>query len=77
LVWSKFGYIQSLTDLQGKAVAAGSGGDSALVQWPNANVAGAMNNRYTANGTLLFNFQPLQVRLEELSLGRKINPIGI
>ena len=63
--WSgaNFGYIQSLTDLQGKAVAAGSGGDSALVQWPNANVAGAMNNRYTANGTLLFNFQPLQVRL--------------
>jgi hypothetical protein len=57
---ANFGYQQSLKDYTGKAITTG---DSALLQWPGGNVPGAMNNRYTTNGTLLFNFQPVQVRL--------------
>jgi hypothetical protein len=34
-----------------------------LMQWPDGNVLGRMNNRFTTNGTLLFDFLPLQVRL--------------
>ena len=41
----------------------GTKGDSALLSWPGGNVLGRMNNRYTTNGTLLFDFLPLQVRL--------------
>jgi hypothetical protein len=44
-------------------LSGGTIGDSALMQWPSGNVLGRMNNRYTGNGTLLFDFLPLQVRL--------------
>lgn len=41
----------------------GARGDSALMKWNDGNVPGRMNNRYTTNGTLLFDFNPLQIRL--------------
>jgi len=41
----------------------GTKGDSALLNFPSGNVEGRMNNRFTTNGTLLFDFLPLQVRL--------------
>ena len=41
----------------------GTKGDSVNMSWPAGNVQGRMNNRYTTNGTLLFDFMPLQVRL--------------
>ncbi len=44
-------------------LSGGHKGDSVLMQWPAGNVLGRMNNRFTSNGTLLFDFLPLQVRL--------------
>jgi len=57
--WSgaDFGYLKD------NGLEGGTVGDSALVKWNAGNVPGRMNNRYTGNGTLLFDYQPLQVRL--------------
>ncbi len=57
--WSggDFGYLHD-NGLEGGATT-----DSALVKWNNGNVPGRINNRYTLNGTLLFDFNPLQVRI--------------
>ena len=57
--WSgaNFGYLYD------NGSSGGQKGDSALVNWPGGDVLGRMNNRYTTNGTLLFDFLPLQVRL--------------
>ena len=57
--WSgaNFGYLHD-TGARG-----GQAGDSALVAWNNGNVPYGMNNRYSLNGTLLFDFKPIQIRL--------------
>lgn len=60
---ANFGYLHSLVDYTGRTYSAGDVTDSALVSWPAGNVQGRMNNRYTGNGTLLFDLMPLQVRL--------------
>lgn len=52
-----FGYLKDAGE------AGGTKGDSALVRWDDANVPGRSNNRYTANGTLLFDLSELQIRL--------------
>ncbi len=60
--WSgaNFGYMQD----EGQSGGVNSHtGDSAYVSWPAGNVPGRMNNRYTGNGTLLFDFKPVQVRI--------------
>jgi hypothetical protein len=59
--WSgaNFGYLYD----NGLSAGSSHRGDSALVNWADGNVPGRMNNRYSANGTLLFDFKPLQVRL--------------
>jgi hypothetical protein len=44
-------------------LSGGHRGDSVLMSWPAGNVQGRMNNRYTGNSTLLFDFMPLQIRL--------------
>jgi len=43
--------------------AGGTKGDSALVNWPSGNVPGRSNSRYSGNGTLLFDYKPVQVRI--------------
>jgi hypothetical protein len=57
--WSggNFGYLYD------NGLDGGTKGDSALVNWNDGNVPGRVNNRYTLNGTLLFDFSPLQIRL--------------
>jgi len=52
-----FGYLYD------NGASGGTAGDSALVQWEDGNVRGRINNRYSANGTVLLDFKPLQVRL--------------
>lgn len=52
-----FGYLKD-TGRRG-----GTKGDSAYVAWNDANIPGRMRNRYTGNGTLTFDFKPLQIRV--------------
>ncbi len=52
-----FGYLKD------NGRRGGTKGDSALVAWDDANIPGRMVNRYTGNGTLTFDFKPLQVRV--------------
>jgi hypothetical protein len=57
--WSggDFGYLYDNGQNGGQA------GDSELVKWDEGNLPGRMNNRYTGNTTLAFNYDPIQVRL--------------
>ena len=57
--WSggNFGYLYD----NGKS--GGIAGDSVLMNWNGGNIPGRMNKRYTGNGSLLFDFKPLAVRL--------------
>lgn len=59
IFWSgaNFGYLQD------NGSAGGQKGDSALVAWNGGNLPRAMNNRYSLNGTMLFDFKPVQVRI--------------
>jgi len=52
-----FGYLKD------SGRRGGTRGDSALVAWDDANIPGRMVNRYTGNGTLTFDFKPLQIRV--------------
>ncbi|MCX7985135.1 MAG: TonB-dependent receptor [Bacteroidetes bacterium] len=56
--WSgaDFGYLKD------NGLSGGKKGDSALVKWDPGNVPGRMNNRYTVNGTLSLDLNPLQIR---------------
>lgn len=57
--WSgaNFGYLKD------NGMSGGQKGDSALVKWDDGNVPGRMNNRYSMNGTVSIDFNPLQIRL--------------
>jgi hypothetical protein len=52
-----FGYLYD------NGTSGGQVGDSALMKWDSGNIMGRLNNRYSANGTVLLDFKPLQVRL--------------
>ncbi len=56
--WSggNFGYLYD------NGGSGGHAGDSVLMNWNNGNIPGRMNKRYTGNGSLLFDFKPLEVR---------------
>jgi len=68
--WSgaDFGYLKD------NGLSGGTKGDSAWVKWDEGNVPGRSNNRYTFNGTLTFDYNPLQIRLAGgFSWGRNKN----
>ncbi|MGC8653899.1 MAG: TonB-dependent receptor [Candidatus Kryptoniota bacterium] len=52
------GYIKD----DGEASGGATAGDSVLLRWNGGNIPGRMNNRYTGNGTLLFDLKPLVLR---------------
>lgn len=59
LFWTgaNFGYLHDRGD------AGGNKADSALVSWGGGNLPRGMNNSYSLNGTLLFDYKPLQIRI--------------
>lgn len=59
LFWTgaNFGYLFD------NGSAGGSKSDSALVAWNGGNLPLGMNNRGSLNGTLLFDYKPVQVRI--------------
>ncbi|WP_337873169.1 TonB-dependent receptor [Ignavibacterium sp.] len=57
------GALWDTTKIFDTGVFGGDKNEYRILNWGNANLPGNMNNRYTANGTLLFDSNPLFLRL--------------
>lgn len=57
------GALWDTTKIFDTGVLGGDKNEYQILKWGDANLPGNMNNRYTANGTLLFDNNPLFLRL--------------
>ena len=68
---ANFGYM---TD---NGTRGGNAGDSAQVGWSDGNITGRSMNTYSYNGTLLFDYKPLLIKLSGVGLWQRTRANGL